>query len=344
MAFGKKAVNIARDERGMALLITIMTVSLLVAITVQFHKTTWHKYQISSNYKIGGRLKVIADSGVNIGLALLEQDGTENTFDSLLDSWIIAEQEDLSDLFVGGKLQLTIDDLTGRLQVNSLVRKSEKSEDREKDKILEEEMRAIFMRLLLSGSFPVEDEVEARTIVDSLVDWIDEDDRESDDGAESSYYQSFETPYSCRNGPVQYIEELLLVRGITRSLLFGTKDSRGLADYLTVHGETGKININTAPVLVLQSLHSLVSDEMVENLEIYRTDTGNQESLADISWYRSSDGWPGDIDFEEGLLTTVSSHFRITAVGEFDTYTRKVVALAERAEEGEIRLLGRKVE
>lgn len=344
MALGKTAVNVADNERGMALLITIMTVSLLVAITVQFHKTTWHKYQISSNYMIGGRLKVVADSGLNLGLALLEQDSTENTFDSLLDSWMVADQEDFSDLFIGGRLQLAITDLTGRLQVNSLVRKSEKSEDREQDKILEEEIRAIFMRLLLSGSFPVEDEVEARAIVDSLVDWIDEDDRESDDGAESSYYQSLENPYSCRNGPVRYIEELLLIRGITRPLLFGTKDSEGLADYVTVHGDSGKININTAPVLVLQSLHSLISDEMVENLDIYRTDMDNKESLGDIGWYRNSDGWPGDINFEESLLTNVSSYFRITAVGEFDTFSRKVVALAERAKEGEIRLLGRKVE
>lgn len=344
MTHGKNAVNIIANERGMALLITIMTVSLLVAITVQFHKTTWQKYQVSSNYKTGGRLKVIADSGVNIGLALLEQDSTENSFDSLLDTWKALDQGDFSDLFVGGELQLTITDLTGRLQVNSLVRKSEKSEDREQDRLLEEEMRAIFMRLLLSGSFPVEDEVEAQVIVDSLVDWIDEDDRESDDGAESSYYQSLENPYSCRNGPVQYIEELLLVRGITRQLLFGTKESEGLADYLTVYGEDGKININTAPVLILQSLHSLVSDEMVENLDSYRTDIGNQESLADISWYRSSDGWPGDISFEDKLLTSVSSYFQITAIGQFDTFSRRLVALAQRAEEGEMRLLGRKVE
>jgi general secretion pathway protein K len=344
MTHGKQAVNIIANERGMALLITIMTVSLLVAITVQFHKTTWQKYQVSSNYKTGARLKVIADSGINIGLALLEQDSTENSFDSLLDTWKAVDQGDFSDLFAGGELQLTITDLTGRLQVNSLVRKSKKSEDREQDRLLEEEMRAIFTRLLLSGSFPVEDEVEARVIVDSLVDWIDEDDRESDDGAESSYYQSLENPYSCRNGPVQYIEEMLLVRGITRQLLFGTKESEGLADYLTVYGEDGRININTAPVLILQSLHSLVSDEMVENLDSYRTDIGNQESLADISWYRSSDGWPGDIIFEDKLLTSVSSYFRITAIGQFDTFSRRVVALAQRAEEGEMRLLGRKVE
>ena len=50
MACGKTGVNVIGNERGMALLITIMTVSLLVAITVQFHKTTWQKYQVSSNY------------------------------------------------------------------------------------------------------------------------------------------------------------------------------------------------------------------------------------------------------------------------------------------------------
>lgn len=344
MVSNKRARNIIANERGMALLITVMTVSLLVAITLQFHKTTWHKFQVSSNFKIGNQLKVIGDSGINIGFALIEQDSEDNQFDSLLDGWMIKDQDDFSGLFAGGRLELDIADLSGRVQVNSLVRKNENGQAAETDKILEEEMRAIFIRLLLSGAFQVEDEEEARSIVDALVDWIDEDDRESDNGAEDSYYQSLEKPYSCRNGPIQSMEELLLVKGFTPQLLYGSKDAPGLAEYITVYGGDGKININTAAPLILQNLHSLVSEEMIERLDSYRNDSENQESLADVGWYRTTDGWPGDINFEERLLTNTSSHFQITATGHFDTYTRSVVAIAERVGEGEVKLLGRKVE
>ena len=111
-------------------------------------------------------------------------------------------------------------------------------------------------------SFPIEDETEARSIVDALVDWIDEDDKESDLGAESSYYQSLDKPYSCRNGPVRYIEELLLIKGISPALLFGADGKRGLADYLTVNGDDGKVNLNTAPLLVIKSFDSLISDDL----------------------------------------------------------------------------------
>ncbi|MGW8194167.1 MAG: type II secretion system minor pseudopilin GspK [Desulforhopalus sp.] len=336
--------RVVDNERGMALLITIMTVSLLIAITVQFHKTTWHKFLVSSNYKIGNQLKVIGDSGVNIGLALLQQDGTDNQFDTLLDGWLIQDQGDFSGLFAGGRLELNIVDLSGRLQVNSLVRKNDNPGNGENNAVLEEETRAIFTRLLLSGPFQVEDEAQASALVDALVDWIDEDDRESDNGAENGYYQSLEKPYSCKNGPVQSIDELLLVKGFSPQLLYGAVDRAALADYITVYGDDGKININTAPPLILQNLHSLVSEEMIVGLDSYRNDSGNLDSLADVGWYLATDGWPGDIVFEQGLLTTISSYFQITATGRFDTYMRQVVAIARRGNEGEVVLVERKVD
>ena len=176
-----------RDQQGMALLITVLTVSLLVAITIQYHKSTWQQFLVSNNYKVGLQLKTVADSGVNIALALLQYDGEENQSDSLLDSWATLDQEKFEDLFSSGSLHVKVVDMSGRLQVNSLVQKSEGNENNTQN-----EIRRIFLDLLLSGYFPIEDETEARSIVDAVVDWIDEDDEESDLGAESGYYQSLE--------------------------------------------------------------------------------------------------------------------------------------------------------
>ena len=332
-----------RDQRGMALLITIMTVSLLVVVTMQYHKTTWQKLLVSSNYSVGSQLKVITDSGINIGLALLQHDATENQSDSLFDSWATVGNERFSGLFPKGRLGLDIVDLSGRLQVNSLIQEEEKSEEEENNN-LADVIRGMLLRLLLSGSFQIEDEGEARSIVDAIVDWVDEDDKESDYGAESSYYQSLEKPYSCRNGPVHYMEVMLLIKGMTPALLFGSGESKGLANYLTIHGNDGKININTASLPVIRSFDSLISDELIEKFDEYRSDEENEDNLASHDWYNNIDGWPGDIVLNEKLLTTTSRYFQITATGEFDTLTRRMVAVAERVDEQEVNLLGKKAE
>jgi type II secretory pathway component PulK len=58
-------------------------------------------------------------------------------------------------------------------------------------------------------------------IADSILDWIDPDDEPREFGAESEYYSQLDPPYAPKNGPLETIEELLLVRGVTPWLLFG---------------------------------------------------------------------------------------------------------------------------
>jgi DNA uptake protein ComE-like DNA-binding protein len=58
-------------------------------------------------------------------------------------------------------------------------------------------------------------------ISDAILDWLDADDTPRANGAELDYYGSLSPAYAPRNGPIQSIEELLLVRGVTPQLLFG---------------------------------------------------------------------------------------------------------------------------
>jgi DNA uptake protein ComE-like DNA-binding protein len=55
----------------------------------------------------------------------------------------------------------------------------------------------------------------------SIVDWLDSDNNVSPGGAEDDYYMSLSPPYHCKNGPLESLEELLLVQGVTPQLLFG---------------------------------------------------------------------------------------------------------------------------
>ena len=105
---------------------------------------------------------------------------------------------------------------------------------------------------------------EVDIIVDSIIDWRDGNDLHMLNGAEEDYYSSLPKPYSCKDAPFDSIEELLLVKGMTRDILYGSEDEEGetvyegAAKYLTVRG-SGRININTASSVVLEAVFGSAS-------------------------------------------------------------------------------------
>jgi len=66
----------------------------------------------------------------------------------------------------------------------------------------------------------------------SIVDWRDSDSVITDGGgAEDSYYLALAEPYYCKNAPFETLDELLLVKGATRELLYGVDANRnGVVD------------------------------------------------------------------------------------------------------------------
>ena len=63
-------------------------------------------------------------------------------------------------------------------------------------------------------------------IADAILDFIDSDDDIREYGAERDYYAQLPVPYAPVNGPLQSIEQLLLVKGVTPQLLFGLDQNR----------------------------------------------------------------------------------------------------------------------
>jgi type II secretory pathway component PulK len=94
-------------------------------------------------------------------------------------------------------------------------------------------------------------------VANSIVDWVDADEDSRQGGAESQYYSALTPAYRSKNAPLDSLEELLLVKGITPSILFGTDLNRngqqdadetdsifdaGLAPYLTVYSRERNID------------------------------------------------------------------------------------------------------
>ena len=60
----------------------------------------------------------------------------------------------------------------------------------------------------------VNDAAMSSTIIDSIRDWIDRDDEHNLSGAENDYYMHLNPPYYCKNGWIDDLSELLLIKGI----------------------------------------------------------------------------------------------------------------------------------
>ncbi|HOO90090.1 MAG TPA: type II secretion system protein GspK, partial [Syntrophales bacterium] len=159
-----------------------------------------------------------------------------------------------------------------------------------------------------------------------MKDWIDEDGEITGFGAENSYYGNLSKPYACKNGPLDSIDELLMIKGVTKELYYGTEESPGIRKYLTVYG-TGTININTAPGVVLMALADDITEEMVSNMEEFRKDKLN--TLSDSSWYRGVPGMDG-ITISPSLISVKSNIFSITSTGILNSMSRKISSVVER--------------
>lgn len=95
-------------------------------------------------------------------------------------------------------------------------------------------------------------------LVDSILDWRDEDDLHRVNGAERDYYNSLLTPYTPKDGPFDTIEDLLWVRGVSPELYYGVRDNGvrevALRDIFTVDGRTTRVNLRTAAPEVIHAL------------------------------------------------------------------------------------------
>jgi len=332
-------MKLLRDNRGMALILTILIISLIVALTLQFNTSMWTNLHAAANLRDGIKLSCIARSGFNGALAVLYEDASSTTEDTLREPWAHARifSENSASLFDEGRFLLEIADLSGRIQINQLVHQTGDNKGEYK-----EEQKNLLTRFLSSEEFNLDDD-EVVDIIDAIKDWIDNPD--TDDvtgwgGAEDSYYQALTKPYPCKNAPLEFLEELLLVRGITKELFYGTEEKPGISLYLSAHGDDGKININTADPLVLRALSDQIDEDLAEDMVAYREDEENV--LSDPGWYQDVPGMI-DVSIDPTLLTTLSTYFEITSEGLKGSMSKRTKGVVER-KEGKLQVLSWKVE
>lgn len=101
------------------------------------------------------------------------------------------------------------------------------------------------------------DSSQARSLVESIADWTDTDDRPLPQGAERDVYLALEHPDYPWNRPFENLEEVLLVRGADAM----EKVRPEWRDSFTLYGD-GSIDVNTAPSGILEALFDVTPLEV----------------------------------------------------------------------------------
>lgn len=278
--------EISSDEQGIALFIVLWVLVLLSVIAGEFSHAMRTAVNITRNFKEETEAYYIARAGVNAALTKIIRQETRPVrrvsvetadMDETDEDWRI--NLDIPPVpFGGGKFQVRIENESGKVDINKAG--------------------PPLLQMMLE-SFDLS-EMEKEIIVDSIIDWRDEDSFHRANGAEDDYYRRLATPYEARDSDFRSIDELLLVRGVTPEIFYG-----GLESMVTVHsGDSGgsnqifgggprgrqnlsRINVNAASPQLLDALPG-IGAEQIRAIQNFRAGR-DFESIADLQNLLGSD-------------------------------------------------------
>jgi general secretion pathway protein K len=295
------------NNRGIALITVILIIAILVAVVIELNRSSRADIYDAANVSDGIKLTYIAKSGFYGAAAVLTT--SKNNYDTLRDDWAHMETISLQSntLFTDGYFIASIEDETGKIPLNKIV--------------YENGYYKMLLRLLEQPEFGLDERI-ATEIADSIVNWISSTDNPADD----AYYASLNPPYEPKNAPIDCIEELLMIKGITKEIYYGTKEKPSLAQYVTADSDDGAINVNTAPKMILRSLAEGISPELADKMDEYRTNAGND--LSGIKWFQNMAGVTID---PELLLTVNSTYFKIISTGQMSNMAKTINGIVKKS-------------
>ncbi len=243
-------------------ILAVLIIATLTALALGFSEESTIAVTLSSFSLDRFEAELLAGSGVHVSLGRLASDPNPEV-DTLEEAWAEftpppLERSGENERTVSGRIA----DESGKFNVNSLLNDEGGVDEAHAER---------FLRLMENLGFEKDRGVP-------LLDWLDGDGVERMNGAESYYYQGLETPYRCHDGPLSTIDELFLIKGLPRLEGEGEKGEvpMDIRDYLTVYSD-GRININTAPPQVLESLSPKMDRGVGEAIVSYRRDRPFQD-------------------------------------------------------------------
>ncbi|MCH7743292.1 MAG: type II secretion system minor pseudopilin GspK [Proteobacteria bacterium] len=245
-------------QQGVALISILLVVVIATVLGVAMVRDQNITIQRTRNFFNQSQAKQYALGGEELSRQILWEDFErgENR-DTLQEAWA---QSDFLFEFEDGEVQIQIEDLQGRLNVNGL--RMEGPGNRQ--------TRMRFTNLFAQLGID-------QVYVDRIADWIDADINVRQLGAEDFEYLALEIPYRTSGQMIVDVSELRLLLDLDRDTY-----ERMLPYVTALPDETLTLNINTAPAIVLQSISSGLGIDAAEGLVRTRDDQLGFQSVTEF--------------------------------------------------------------
>jgi len=306
-----------KNQNGMALLLVLVIITLLTSLLMELSYSTLVDQRLTETFRDSTKAYYLAKGGIAAGRMLLKAD--KNDYDSTDELW----HTGIINYPVGqGAVSVAITDLDGKLAINELV-----NGNNPQTVVVDR-----FYRLF--SSLEIEHLADPAELVAALIDWLDTGSQnyqliQTDgldipvSGAENDYYQGLANGYSCKNGPLESMDELLLVKGFSQEVV------NIVAPYLTVNG-SNKININTASDKVLLSLSSQLDEQTIEAILEHRQD-GPIEKITELESLLADEAYSIVKSLaNQELLGTESRYYRIDSEAMVNDGRQRLVAEVDK--------------
>jgi general secretion pathway protein K len=297
-----------RNQRGAVLLLVLVVVALLSALLTDWAFSTLVDLRLTETFRDSNRAYYLARGGVEVGRQLLWMD--KNNYDAPSEMWGVGiPAYPVSD---EATVSISIVDEDGRFNLNKVVDNLGENPN----PLWRDRLRRLLTHLEI-------DDPEA--LSDALIDWIDRNQSTSPHGAENSWYQGLASPLASKDGPLDTVDELLLVKGFTPEIV------QKLTPYVTVSDTvTGvsRLNLNSAGKDLLLIWDSGVDTSTIELL-LERRQEKPFKSLAEV---QETIGIENYSALNRNLdIAVVSQFYQISSVAQVNDGVRTVQVLLEKA-------------
>ena len=235
-----------RGESGVALVMTVWLLAVLAVISAEFIFSSRLRIKADRSAREGVQAYALALAGYHAALdvlgpdlAALERDGDDRLLirgapgeDGAPGESAPAAGEEVP--LGGGSYSWSIDAEDGKIDINRIG-------------------RGVLVSLLKKAGLGVGADRDA--LADSILDWRDPNREHRLNGAEEDYYRALTPPYSCKDGPFDVKEELLLVRGMKEVYYYGGAEEEDeeefspLREWITVYPVAFNPDVAPGPVL-----------------------------------------------------------------------------------------------
>jgi type II secretory pathway component PulK len=297
------------DKPGFLLIFVLWVLCTLSIFAFYLGASIQQKLVLVKRINDDSSLRLIAQTGIKQAIwEIIKDDLPISPIDSFSDSWAINPQL-FKEAAVGpGKF-----DISYPQACFSGISKVYGIED-EQRKININFVNNDVLQNLLTATAGLDISI-AQNIAAAIIDFRDPDsDLFVPQSAENLYYIGLTEPYNCKNNYFEVIEELLLVKGMTREIFDKIKY------FVTIYGN-GKVNINTASEVILTACGLTFCGQDIINS---RAGEDGQVGTADDKLFFSinevldkveftSDTAKNEFNAAAGLFSCSSQHFLIRA-------------------------------